>query len=223
VAENSDVAVDSRQTGIQRPTELSEAQQRRLRRHVDRLVEAANDAEPIDDSANSLRAHEIMSDHYSRLWAWHEEHDPQLQELWQAWRDARSPPTKDEAKARGFTDQIANVYQSFQPRYEKFIEQLAEVLTTKQIDGIKDHVTRSPGMMRTYNAYCDVIPEMTDEQKAFVLDNFRQAREEAMNAGSGKEVIELFKKYKVINEAYVNEQGYDWAKRYKAHYYPSES
>jgi DNA repair ATPase RecN len=201
---------------VPHPGTLTEREQSRLDRNVEALIKAAK----IEDEAAAAKTREIMADHFPRLWAWHKEHDAELAELWGQWREARSDPNRDEAKAAGFTDKIAEVYKSFQPQHDRFVEQLSETLTPEQVEAIKNHLTSSPGMMRTYNAYCAIIPEMTDKQKAYILANFKRAREEAMDTDASQEVDNIFKKYKVLNEAYLNEQGYDWKARYKAHFYP---
>lgn len=202
---------------------LTEQEQGRLGRHIAIFIETINEAEPLEDKAKEAKAREIMAAFYPRFWDWHTAHDAQINELWEQWAAARTPPEQNEAKAKTFTDEIAKIYEPLKAFYEEFMADLATVLTEKQIEGIKNRVTRSPGLERTYNAYCAVIPEMTDEQKKFVYDNFYQAREEGMLTHSGKEVERIFKKYKVINEAYLNDQGYDWKTRYRQHFYPDKS
>lgn len=215
-ADTPAAATASLSAEVPHPGTLSPKQQSRLERHIDGLINAAK----LEGEASEEKARQIMADHFPRLWAWHELHDAELAALWGQWSEARSTPNKDEAKAAGFTDQIAEVYKSFQPQHDRFVKQLSEELTPEQVDAVKDRLTRSPGMMRTYNAYYAVIPEMTEEQKAYILENFKKAREEGMDTSASKEVADIFKKYKVLNEAYINEQGYDWAARYKAHFYP---
>lgn len=201
---------------------LTEKEEGRLGRHINIFIETINEAEPLADKAKEEKVREIMAAYYPRFWDWHIAHGEEIAGLWADWAAARTPPNQDEAKAKAVTEEIAKRYEPMKAYYQEYMADLGTVLSEKQIEAIKNRVTRSPGLERTYNAYCAVIPEMTEEQKKFVYDNFYQAREEGMLTDKGKEVEQIFKKYKVINEAYINAQGYDWKARYKAHFYPEK-
>jgi hypothetical protein len=62
----------------------------------------------------------------------------------------------------------------------------------------------------TYNAYLEIFPKLTDEQKAVVLKNLQAAREEAIDCEAMAEKSAFFKKYKIkIEDEYLTAQGYN--------------
>ena len=71
-------------------------------------------------------------------------------------------------------------------------EEIGEEKTTELVDII----TRSPGAKRTYDAYLAMVPEIYDAQKAILWDRMCM-REDALAAWSDREIVKIFKKYKV--------------------------
>ena len=66
-------------------------------------------------------------------------------------------------------------------------------------------------------------PELTAEQKRVVFDTLREARDEAVYAGSAEEKTAIFGRYKGRVNNYLSREGYDlklaakeWAERRKA-------
>jgi hypothetical protein len=158
----------------------------------------------------------VLVDHFQALQEWHAEHDAELAALWTRWAEARSG-AKDEVKAAAIGREIDQVYASFQPEHASFLARLASSLTARQIDTVKDVLTRSPGLKRTYNAYLQIVPQMTEADKTFIYEKLRVAREQAMDAITNKEKANLFKRQKVQIEAYIDSKGYDWKKSYAAY------
>ncbi|MBL9206513.1 MAG: DUF3826 domain-containing protein [Opitutaceae bacterium] len=154
--------------------------------------------------------------HFQALQAWHADHDAELAALWARWAEARSGE-KDENKAAGIGRDIDRVYASFQPEHAAFLASLAVSLSARQIDTVKDVLTRSPGLKRTYDAYLQIVPHLTEADKTFIFDKLRVAREHAMDAITNKEKANLFKRQKVQIEAYIDAKGYDWKKSYAAY------
>lgn len=70
-------------------------------------------------------------------------------------------------------------------------------------------------MKITFHAYGEIFPGLTDAQNAFILKNLKQAREEAIDAGTMPEKSAFFKKYKIRIEAYLTAQGFDVKKAYQ--------
>ena len=75
----------------------------------------------------------------------------------------------------------------------------------------------------TYNAYCEIIPSLTDAQKAKILEWLNAAREEAMDCGRSKEKDAVFKKFKGRIANYLAKEGVDeqkarkeWGEKQKA-------
>jgi len=67
----------------------------------------------------------------------------------------------------------------------------------------------------TYDAYCEIVPNLTEAQKTRILDLLKEAREEAMDAGSSDEKSAVFKKYKGKINNYLTAEGHDVKQAYK--------
>jgi hypothetical protein len=169
----------------------------------------------LGDAAKEARVRAILEPHFQSLQAWHVAHDAALAALWTQWAGARATAHQDEVKAAGIVQQIDQVYGSFRPAHDALLTALSAVLTPAQVDAVKDSLTKSPGVKRTFDAYLQVIPNLTSTQKEFILGKLQVARERAMDAISDKEKADIFKTQKVQVEAYIDAQGYDWKKSYK--------
>jgi hypothetical protein len=109
-----------------------------------------------------------------------------------------------------------------QPFHDRFVAALSRELTPDQIETVKDQLTYGK-VKFTYDAYCSIIPSLTDEQKAKILDLLKQAREVAMEGGSSGEKDVIFQQYKDQINTWLNTQGIDvnkatqdWTKQQKA-------
>jgi hypothetical protein len=108
-----------------------------------------------------------------------------------------------------------------QPFHDRFLAALSTELTPDQIETVKDQLTYGK-VKFTYDAYCSIIPNLTDEQKAKILDLLKQAREVAMEGGSAGEKDMIFQQYKDQINTWLNNQGIDvdkatkeWTKQQK--------
>jgi len=103
-----------------------------------------------------------------------------------------------------------------------FIADLSILLDEAQIEKVKDVMTYNVVKV-TYDAQCDMIPTLKDEEKAQILAWLKEAREYAIDAESSKKKHETFGKYKGRINNYLSKRGYnltkereEWAKRVKA-------
>lgn len=170
----------------------------------------------LKETDRQAEVRSVLIDHFQALQEWHADHDAELAGLWTRWAEARSG-AKDETKAAAIGREIDQVYASFQPEHAAFLARLASSLSARQIDTVKDVMTRSPGLKRTYDAYLQIVPHMTEADKTFIYEKLRVAREQAMDAITNKEKANLFKRQKVQIEAYIDAKGYDWKKSYAAY------
>ncbi len=170
----------------------------------------------LTDGAKEEKVRTILVTHFDALQAWHETHDAEINPLWTKWAAARSAEKKDEAAAAKVGEQIDAVYADFKPEHDVFLTNLGKELTPAQIEAVKNSLTRSPGLERTYNAYLEMVPQFTDKDKAFIREKLTIAREQAMDTTADKEIVNLFKRQKVLCEAYIDAQGYDYRKSYEA-------
>lgn len=103
-----------------------------------------------------------------------------------------------------------------------FIADLSLFLDDNQIETVKDVMTYNVVKV-TYDAQCDMIPTLKEEEKAQILAWLKEAREYAIDAESSKKKHEAFGKYKGRINNYLSKRGYnlqkereEWAKRVKA-------
>ena len=103
-----------------------------------------------------------------------------------------------------------------------FDANLAKYLDPSRIERVKDVMTFNVVKV-TYEAQCDMIPTLKDEEKQQILLWLKEARELAIDAESSKKKHEVFGKYKGRINNYLSKRGYDltkereeWYKRVKA-------
>jgi hypothetical protein len=111
--------------------------------------------------------------------------------------------------------------QFFADLNKKYIAQLEAEITAEQITKVKDGMTYNKVAV-TYNGYCSMILNLTQEQKTTIYNYLVEARDFAMDAESSKKKDEWFGKYKGRINNYLSIQGYDlrkegeeWQKRIK--------
>lgn len=113
-------------------------------------------------------------------------------------------------------------YQQLYRSHAGFIADLSLFLDDNQIETVKDVMTYNVVKV-TYDAQCDMIPTLKEEEKAQILAWLKEAREYAIDAESSKKKHEVFGKYKGRINNYLSKRGYnlqkereEWAKRVKA-------
>lgn len=100
------------------------------------------------------------------------------------------------------------------PLHANFLTRLTAELTPDQIEIVKDKMTYYKVKV-TYDAYCEIIPSLTDAQKAKILEMLKVARDEAIDGGSAGEKSRIFQKHKDQINAYLVAQGFDVPKAFK--------
>ena len=93
----------------------------------------------------------------------------------------------------------------------ELVSALALYLTEEQIDAVKDGMTFGR-LKRDYKAQLDMIPSLTDEEKAQILIWLREAREYAMDAADSKGKHFWFDKYRGRTNNWLSARGYDLKK-----------
>ena len=88
---------------------------------------------------------------------------------------------------------------------------LALYLTDEQIEAVKDGMTFGR-LKRDYKAQLEMIPSLTDEEKAQILIWLREAREYAMDAADSKGKHFWFDKYRGRTNNWLSARGYDLKK-----------
>ena len=95
-------------------------------------------------------------------------------------------------------------------------------LSDAQVEQIKDEMTYNV-VRATYDGFLDMIPQLTEAQKQYILEQLKEAREIAMDQGSSSAKHAVFGKYKGRINNYLSKEGYDlkqlskdWHARLKA-------
>jgi hypothetical protein len=144
----------------------------------------------MTDRVAEARVHDVIVAQYRSLRDWHDANDNNLK------------------AAKGDTNRTAQVQASLRVIHNEFLSRLAADLTPAQVEAVKDKMTYGKVKV-TYDAYCEIIPTLTDVQKARILAWLKDAREEAMDAGSADEKSAIFKIYKGRIANYLSKEGVD--------------
>ena len=148
----------------------------------------------LNDSAKSAKAHDLFVARYRALRDWHDANDAKLK--------SASP------------DEAAQIKAFLKAGHDKFLAGLSEVLTPAQVERVKDQMTYNKVKV-TYDAYCEIVPNLTDRQKQRMLGLLKEAREEAMDAGSAEEKSAVFNRFKGKINNYLTAEGHDLKQAYK--------
>jgi hypothetical protein len=142
----------------------------------------------LKDDASKKRVHDVLIAHYRALRDWHDKNDAGLKS--------------------GATNQVPELHASLKKLHDGFLADLSAVLTSDQVEKVKDKMTYNKVKV-TYDSYCRSLPNLTEPQKQKVLGFLKDAREEAMDAGSSDEKSKIFRKYKGRINNYLSSQGID--------------
>jgi hypothetical protein len=153
----------------------------------------------MTDEAKSNVVHDIIIAQYRALRARDEAIDAKL---------------KTDGKEINYTNRADLLAAQSKPLHEQFLAKLAVVLTPEQIEKVKNQMTYNKVAV-TYDAYCSIVPGLTDADKAKILEQLKLAREEAIDGGSAPEKSAIFQKYKDQINRYLDAHGHDTAKAFK--------
>lgn len=98
-----------------------------------------------------------------------------------------------------------------------FLANLSLYLKPQETDKVKDVMTFDVVKV-TYEAQCDMIPTLKEEEKQQIMAWLIEARELAIDAESSKKKHEVFGKYKGRINNYLAKRGYDLTKEREAWY-----
>jgi len=184
------------------------------RKQAEQKAERIVDGLKLADADKRAKVKGIAVEWLGAMLTWHKEHDPQLAKLWSEWNKARAVVPKDEFPGEVIAHRIDEVYASLKPAYAEFIQRLSAELSPEQVDALKENWSRSPGMMRTYNAYLEIAPDLTEKDKEVIKARMLLAREAAMLTDADKEIVSIFKMHKVKIEQFIGTL--QWAKLHRA-------
>lgn len=154
----------------------------------------------LTDTNKISRVHDTIMAQYRGLKAWHAANAANLKAL--------------NKQATNNATAIAEIKASLKTVHDQFLARLATDLTPAQVDKVKDKMTYGKVKV-TYDAYIEIVPGITEEEKAKMMELLKEAREEAMDAGSSGEKDAIFGKAKGKINNYLSKQGYDIGKARK--------
>ena len=108
-------------------------------------------------------------------------------------------------------DQQDALYAELYKHHFELASALSLYLNEEQIDAVKDGMTYGR-LKRDYNAQLDMIPTLTEEEKAQILIWLKEAREYAMDAADSKGKHFWFDKYRGRTNNWLSARGYDLKK-----------
>lgn len=166
----------------------------------------------IPDSTRANRVTRTIADQYRNLNVIHTSRDEAVKAAKAKGLAKESPEVKEiEDKALARQNKLHKTY----------IKELSKQLTEEQIVKVKDGMTFGVVPI-TYKGYQEMIPTLSEAQKAQILTWLVEAREHAMDAESSEKKHWWFGKYKGRINNYLSAAGYDlkkegeaWEKRRK--------
>lgn len=154
----------------------------------------------LTDDATRAAVHSTIMTQYRSLNAWHEANGERRKVLRkQVGKSEEATPEKKE---------LDTIDASLKELHNWYLTSLGKHLTPEQIDVVKDKMTYGKVQV-TYNAYLAQQPTLTEEHKAYLLEQLKLAREEAIDGGSAEEKSAIFDRYKGRINNWLVKNGYE--------------
>lgn len=163
----------------------------------------------LGDSVKAGEVTKIVANRYFKLNDIYTKRDEKVK----AAKESLTGDAKNDAVKAANDEKDAALYRS----HFEFPADLSLYLTPEQVDGVKDGMTYGV-LMVTYNSHLDMIPTLTDEEKAQIMAWLIEARELAIDAETSNKKHEVFGKYKGRINNYLSGRGYDLVKEREAWY-----
>ncbi|MFV0541505.1 MAG: DUF3826 domain-containing protein [Aestuariibaculum sp.] len=159
----------------------------------------------LDNTAKEEAVTHIIAKQYQNLTMLQDKRDGKVEVIKRNSNLSEEKQNKKIEKLKTKTDKaISKLHKSY-------LKQLASQLNETQIDVVKDGMTYGV-LPKTYTAFLEMIPSLNQEQKDYIYNNLKEAREKAMDGGSSKEKHAWFGKYKGKINNYLSSQGYNLQK-----------
>lgn len=163
----------------------------------------------LGDTVKAAEVTKIVANRYFKLNDIYAKRDAKVKEA----KESLTGDAKNEAVKAANDEKDATLYRC----HFEFPADLSLYLTPAQIDAVKDGMTY--GVLKvTYDSHLDMIPTLTDEEKAQIMAWLIEARELAIDAETSNKKHEVFGKYKGRINNYLSGRGYDLVKEREAWY-----
>jgi len=159
----------------------------------------------IKDAAKAKRVEDIIATRYHQLNDWQNAEEAKV-------KAAKTENTSDKAALKAQIDSYQKEEDAkIDSSHKDYISALSKELTSQQVDKVKDGMTYNV-LPITYKGYQEMIPDLTEKQKAQIFAWLTEAREHAIDAGTSEKKHWWFGKYKGRINNYLSAQGYDLKK-----------
>lgn len=169
----------------------------------------------MTDAKQAEEVRNVIANRYFELNDIYEIRDAKVKEIKES---TLAGDAKAQALAAAENEKESALYRS----HFAFPAALSLLISPEQIEAVKDGMTY--GVVKvTYDSHLDMIPSLTQEEKAQIMAWLIEAREFAMDAENSNKKHEAFGKYKGRINNYLAKRGYnltkereEWYKRIKA-------
>ena len=162
----------------------------------------------LDDAAKEQRVSAAIAKHLKAVRDWHNGHPP-----------ATVPAGINPATGNPLSELDRQVIAaSAIPKtvHSDLMAVLQRELSPEQVESILDKYTIGK-VAFTLKGYKAIVPDLTVEEEAKILGFLKQAREQAIDFKSMKEISAIFEIYKTKCEQYLNSNGRNWRELFKAY------
>jgi hypothetical protein len=155
---------------------------------IDQRAQKIVDALGLSDTNAAAKVHDIIVAQYRDLNDWHNANDSEVK------------------AAKGDPAAIAKIKVPLRELHDEYLSKLGQYLTPAQIETVKDKMTYGK-VQFTFAGYCAEYSNLSETNKQEILKFLKEAREEAMDAGSSNEKSAIFNHYKGKINNYLSKQG----------------
>ena len=161
----------------------------------------------LNDTAKEQRLQAVITTHLKTVRDWNNEHSGTL-----------VPAGINPATGQKLSDldrQIIAQSSMSITVHDNLMTGLRKNLTEGQVEIILDKYTIGK-VQFTMAGYKSIVPDMTALEEETILKFMKQAREQAVDYKSMKQISAIFEIYKTKSEQYLNNNGRNWKQMYKA-------
>jgi hypothetical protein len=161
----------------------------------------------LNDTAKEQRLQAVITTHLKTVRDWNNEHSGTL-----------VPAGINPATGQKLSDldrQIIAQSSMSITVHDNLMTGLRKDLTEGQVEIILDKYTIGK-VQFTMAGYKSIVPDMTALEEETILKFMKQAREQAVDYKSMKQISAIFEIYKTKSEQYLNNNGRNWKQMYKA-------
>lgn len=160
----------------------------------------------LGDDAKTAAVTQLIHDHLKAVRDWHNAHPYTL-----------VPAGINPATGAPLSTQDRQIIAASSiPRsvHDDLINGLKQHLSPTQIEGVLDLYTVGK-VAFTLKGYKAIVPDLTAEEEAFILNELKQARETAIDFKNMRLISAIFEIHKTRCEQYLNSNGRNWKQLYK--------